>query len=97
MNQVSVEAFTATVADFVAERSGLAAAEIGPAYDYIAGGLLDSVSIINLVFFIEDTFGVRFQPEDFALDRINTAAHLYERYLEASVGTDTSLTGRGLR
>jgi acyl carrier protein len=81
---VSHEEFTAAVAKFVAQRSGFETREIGPHFDYVSSGVLDSISVIDLFFFVEDTFGGRFQPDDFDVRKVNTAAKLYEHFFSTA-------------
>lgn len=48
----------------------------------ISGGILDSISTLQLVSFLEETFGIEFQPNDIDAKYLNTIA-LITDYVES--------------
>ncbi|MBB4640965.1 acyl carrier protein [Rhizorhapis suberifaciens] len=48
-------------------------------------GALDSVSMLNLIAFVEETAGVEIRAEDVTLDNFDTAARIL-RFAEQSIG-----------
>lgn len=47
---------------------------ISPDEDLLGGGLVDSLGIMSLVFFIEEQAGVHIPPEDVTIDNFQTLA-----------------------
>jgi acyl carrier protein len=47
-------------------------------YDYIKSGLLDSVQVIDLIGFLEDTFTIRLTDDDLQSERFRTIGGLIE-------------------
>jgi acyl carrier protein len=78
---VSFEQFTGAVADFIARKADLDRAKIHPDYDFLEAGLLDSVSLIELFFFVEEKFGEELLPGEFQMAEMNTPANFYQRYV----------------
>ncbi len=83
---VSFEKFTGAIAEFIARKSGLDAAQIHPDFDYFNSGILDSISTIELFFFIEEQFGQEFMPQEFNMAEMNTAKTLYQRFIRMQDG-----------
>jgi acyl carrier protein len=81
-DSISFEHFVGTVARFVAERTGVNANRIHPDFDFINAGLLDSISTIELFFFIRDEFDEGFLSGEIDVAEMNTPAKLYRRYLD---------------
>jgi len=79
---VSFDSFLATIAKFLEDKTAVNAGRIGPDYDFVAAGLLDSVATIELLFFIQDTFNQNFLTGNIAIAELNTPARLYRRYIE---------------
>ena len=47
-------------------------------YDYIKSGLLDSVQVIDLIGFLEDTFTIRLTDDDLQSERFRTIGGVIE-------------------
>ena len=56
--------------DYIRNESGYAG-KIDPDFDLLDGNILDSFSIVQLAIFIQERFGIEFEPEDF--ERANLA------------------------
>lgn len=66
-----------------------AAPALGPDDDFLAGGVLDSFDIIQLIGAIEERFGVSFDQNDFENPAFSTIAGLgraVDRHREAAKG-----------
>lgn len=61
------------LSDYIRQESGYAGA-LDPEVDLIDGNILDSFSIVQLVVFIQEQFGVELEPEDFARAHLATLA-----------------------
>jgi 2-isopropylmalate synthase len=77
LSAMPFEEFALLVAEFVANRSGKRPAEIAPDFDYVSAGLLDSLGLAELFFYVEDTLDRKFQAEELRLERLSTAARFY--------------------
>jgi acyl carrier protein len=53
-------------------RTNGSAAPLAPDEDLLGGGLLDSLGVMSLVFFIERELGVRVPPEDVTIENFQT-------------------------
>lgn len=51
---------------------------IGPATSLVASGLLDSASVVELVLFLEQRFGIRIEDREVGLDNFDTLGALAE-------------------
>lgn len=63
-----------TVARFLATRfrSTLAGREPDPDEPLLSSGVVDSFGLLELIAFVEDTFGVRIDPARLGLERLDT-------------------------
>ena len=61
--------------------SGRVAEGVAEDDDLLGSGLLDSLSVMLLVFFIEQEFGIEVPPEDVTIENFQTVARL-GAYLE---------------
>ena len=52
--------------------SDATARDLAPDEDLLGGGLLDSIGVMSLVFFIEREFGVQVPPEDVTIENFQT-------------------------
>lgn len=84
-------AVTSAVARFIAARSGETTERIHEDFDYVGAGLVDSLGVVELLFFVQDTFAADVKLGDIAIDQLNTAARVYD--LIVSVSDRPSLDG----
>jgi acyl carrier protein len=82
LSVATFEQFSGPVLRFLSDRTAIPVSSIGPDFDFVTTGLLDSVSTIDLFFFIQDTFDRNFLAGDIKLPELNTPAKLYRRYLD---------------
>jgi acyl carrier protein len=59
--------------------------EVGPEDDLLSGELLDSVSVLRLATFVDETFAIGMKPTDFLVENFQNAAVLAD-YVERSTG-----------
>lgn len=83
------------MARFVADRSGEPPERIHEDFDYLDAGLLDSVGVIDLLFFVQDTFAGDVALGDIAVDRLRTAARVYDLVVSATRETGTTGGSQG--
>jgi acyl carrier protein len=48
--------------------------EVGPEDDLLSGELLDSVSVLRLATFVDETFAIGMKPTDFLVENFQNAA-----------------------
>lgn len=62
--------------DFLASRPDLVggAARLRPDQSLIAGGLIDSLAVLDIVAFLEERFAIRFEPEDLTGENFDSIA-----------------------
>lgn len=71
-----------SIRDFLVSRPDLVAggaARLRPDQSLIAGGLIDSLAVLDIVAFLEERFAIRFEPEDLTgenFDSITAMARL---------------------
>ena len=58
---------------------------IGKYTKLIESGILDSLSVLNLVVFLEDKFGIKIAPEDIVQENFETVGAI-RRYLDTKQG-----------
>jgi len=75
--RINQEQFVEAVAKFVAERTGVNAHGIQSDFDLINTGLLDSISLMELLFFIQITLIKNFQWRDRTCSESITPLKLY--------------------
>ena len=63
-----------TVKTFVLEQflPGENPAALGDATPLITGGILDSISTLRLIAFLEEQYGIRFEAHEIGTDNLNT-------------------------
>ncbi len=68
----------AAIKDFIMREflPGEDPAELEADTPLITGGILDSISTVKLVAFLEDRFGVRFQAHEMNVDYLNTISKI---------------------
>jgi acyl carrier protein len=66
------------IAQFVASRSGEPCDLIHEQFDFVSAGLMDSLSLIELLFFVQDTFAGGIRLGDISLDQLRTPARVYD-------------------
>jgi acyl carrier protein len=62
-------------------RGGLGRRSLAPDDDLIAQGIVDSLGLMQLVSFVEDSFGIEVADEDLVIENFQTLARL-ERFIE---------------
>ena len=63
--------------DFLAGRPDLlagAGGKLRPDQSLIAGGLIDSLAVLDIVAFLEERFAIRFEPEDLTGENFDNIA-----------------------
>lgn len=51
-------------------------AELTDTTPLISGGILDSIATVKLVAFLEETYGIEFQPHEISVDHLDTLADI---------------------
>ena len=69
-----MEPVNAAVKDFILAEflPGTAPSELAEDTPLITGGILDSLATMQLVSFLEDSFGVEIRPYEVSVDHLNT-------------------------
>lgn len=55
----------------------------------IAGGILDSISVLDLLLFIEEQFEIEFMPHEVDFDRLDTLERI-DRLIRSKLGAEAS-------
>jgi acyl carrier protein len=66
-----------SIRDFLVSRPDLVAggaSRIRPDQSLIAGGLIDSLAVLDIVAFLEERFAIRFEPEDLTGENFDNIA-----------------------
>lgn len=66
------------IMQFITEHflQGDASATLLPMTPLVSGGILDSLGVLELVAFLESTFGVEFEAHEVSRDRLDTIADI---------------------
>lgn len=56
--------------------TGAPGSAVGPDDDLLASGLLDSLGVMQLVWFIEREFGLEVPPEDVTIEHFQSISHI---------------------
>lgn len=78
-----IDALTRFIADELL--SGRRSTPLGADDELLESGLLDSLGVMQLVWFLEEEFGVQVPPEDVTLEHFRSVARI-AAYLESSGG-----------
>jgi acyl carrier protein len=60
--------------------------EVGPEDDLLSGELLDSLAVLRLATYVDETFGLAMKPSDFVVENFQNATVLTEFVLGATEG-----------
>jgi acyl carrier protein len=66
------------ILDFIRQELLTGEAEIGPDDDLLSGEILDSIAVLRLATFVDETFEIGMQPTDFVIENFQTVAVLTE-------------------
>lgn len=68
------EEIKSAVKDFVIEKflNGAGADELDDSTELVSGGIVDSVGVIKLMTFLEESFDIELEPDDMELDVIDS-------------------------
>lgn len=80
--------FRKVIAEFIADKLHLDAAEVGDDENFLGSGDIDSVGMIELFFLIEDTWGRDLMPLGFDPERVGSIAGLHRQLRYAEVPVD---------
>jgi D-alanine--poly(phosphoribitol) ligase subunit 2 len=69
------------IRQFLAGIDPYVASAVGPDTNLFETGLLDSMSLVQLVVFIEDTLNIEIPIGDFVLDSISSTESIYDHYV----------------
>ena len=83
MNVMPTVEIRESLVAFLAQNFGLDPGEIGDQEPLFSSGVLDSFSMVQLVLFVEETAGLRLNPDDVTLDNFDTIECIM-RFLEAA-------------
>ena len=72
MNVMPTEETRESLVAFLAQNFSLEPSEIGDRDPLFSSGILDSFSMVQLVMFVEETAGLRLNPDDVTLDHFDT-------------------------
>lgn len=72
------DAFSQTIKDFIIREflPGENPDELTDTTPLVTGGILDSIATLKLVMFIEETYGVQFEPHEVDKENLDTIASI---------------------
>lgn len=74
MTEIIINHITTQLSDELEE------GELGPQEDLLGSGILDSLGMMRLIFFIEEEFSIKVPPEDMTIENFMTVENI-ENYL----------------
>lgn len=83
MNEIPTNEIRESLVAFLAQSFSLEPGEISDHDPLFSSGVLDSFSMVQLVMFVEETAGLRLNPEDVTLDHFDTIESILE-FLQAA-------------
>lgn len=77
------------IAKFIAEELLEDDEPIGADDNLLADGMVDSLGMLRLVSYIDETFGIHIPPQDFVVDHFKTLNQLMAYLTDKSAGEDS--------
>ena len=85
-NPASPETIRRRILAFISDELVAEDVEIGPEDDLLSGELLDSVAVLRLATFVDETFAIGMKPTDFLVENFQNATVLSEYVVRATEG-----------
>ena len=74
------------ILDFIRDELVAEEVDVGPEDDLLSGELLDSVAVLRLATFVDETFAIGMKPTDFLIENFQNAAVLTDYVVRATKG-----------
>jgi acyl carrier protein len=85
-NPPSAEEIRRRILEFVRTELVAEDVEVGPDDDLLSGELLDSVAVLRLATFVDETFAIGMKPTDFLVENFQNATVLAAYVVRATEG-----------
>jgi acyl carrier protein len=79
----SAEDIRRQILDYIAAELVADDVEVGPGDDLLSGELLDSLAVLRLATFVDDTFGLAMKPSDFVVENFQNVSVLTDFVLRS--------------
>jgi len=85
-NPASPETIRRRILAFISDELVAEDVEIGPEDDLLSGELLDSVAVLRLATFVDETFAIGMKPTDFLVENFQNVRVLTRYVVRATEG-----------